>query len=327
MSKNSQGSYYPKNKGAKEMILVFSDDNETAFEILGKGRQIADSMRSELGIISFGNEGQDAFFAYGADRIYSIDAQPYADLVIGVISSLNEQYGPEMILIGGTRLGKEVAPGIAQRLGAGCVTDCIDISMENGNMVFKRLLLGGRFLAALKLLRKPKIATVPPGRFQKKAGKTGKAEKIIIPVTPAESKIQVLEIKKKAPQVLNIEEADIIVSVGRGIKKKEDIVLIKSLADALGGALGCSRSIAADLKWLPEEHWIGLSGHRVKPRLYIAIGISGQVQHIAGIRDARTIIAINNDPNAPIFKACDYGIVGDLYNIVPGLIEIIKKQV
>jgi len=232
-----------------------------------------------------------------------------------------------MILIGGTRLGKEVAPGIAQRLGAGCVTDCIDISMENGNMVFKRLLLGGRFLAALKLLRKPKIATVPPGRFQKKAGKTGKAEKIIIPVTPAESKIQVLEIKKKAPQVLNIEEADIIVSVGRGIKKKEDIVLIKSLADALGGALGCSRSIAADLKWLPEEHWIGLSGHKVNPRLYIAIGISGQVQHIAGIRDSRTIIAINKDPNAPIFKSCDYGIVGDLYEIVPKLIESLQKRI
>lgn len=309
------------------MILVFSDDTETAFEILGKGREIADSMKLELAAISFGNERADTSFAYGADKIYSINTQPYADMVISVISNLNEQYRPEMILIGGTKLGKEVAPGIAQRLGAGCVTDCIDISKENGHMVFKRLVLGGRFLAALKLLHKPQIATIPPGRFEKKAGKTGKGEKIIIPFTPAKSKIQVMEIKKKAPQVLNIEEADIIISVGRGIKKKEDIVLIRSLADVVGGAVGSSRSIAADLKWLPEEHWVGLSGHRVKPRLYIAIGISGQVQHIAGIRDAKTIIAINSDPNAPIFKACDYGIVGDLYKIVPELIEILKKQV
>jgi len=309
------------------MILVFSDDNETALGILGKGREIADSVKSEVGVISFGNGGEDAFFAYGADRIYSIDSQPFADRVVEVISNLNEQYRPEMILIGGTKPGKEVAARIAQRLGAGCVTDCIDLSIEGGHMAFKRLVLGGRFLAALRLLRKPQIATIPPGRFEKKAGKTARGEKIIIPFTPAGSKIQVMEIKKKAPQELNIEEADIIVSVGRGIKNKEDIGLIKSLADTLGGAVGCSRSIAADLKWLPEEHWVGLSGHRVKPRLYIAIGISGQVQHIAGIRDAKTIIAINNDPNAPIFKACDYGIVGDLYEIVPGLIEILKKQV
>ena len=134
-----------------------------------------------------------------------------------------------------------------------------------------------------------------------------------------------LEIKDKTPKELRIEEADIIVSVGRGLKKKEDLVLVELLAKALGGVVGCSRAVAADLKWLPEEHWVGLSGHKVKPKLYIAIGISGQVQHIAGIRDAKTIIAINNDPNAPIFKACDYGIVGDLYEVVPKLTEILKK--
>ena len=142
---------------------------------------------------------------------------------------------------------------------------------------------------------------------------------------PAEPKTQVLKIKDKISQMLRIEEADIIVSAGRGLKKKEDLKLIASLAKVLGGAVGCSRSVAADLKWLPEEHWVGLSGHKVKPKLYIAIGISGQVQHIAGIRDSKTIIAINNDPNAPIFKACDYGIVGDLYEIVPALTKAIKK--
>ena len=186
-------------------------------------------------------------------------------------------------------------------------------------------MLGGRFLETIRFLRKPHIATLLPGRFEKKADRTKKVEKIKIPYNQVESKVQILEIKKKAPQELKIEEADIIVAIGRGLKKKEDIKLIESLAYAIGGVVGCSRSIAADLKWLTEEHWVGLSGHKVKPKLYVAIGISGQAQHIAGIRDAKTIIAINNDPNAPIFKMCDYGFVGDLYEIVPKLIERLKE--
>ncbi|MCX9083130.1 MAG: electron transfer flavoprotein subunit alpha/FixB family protein [Candidatus Methanoperedens sp.] len=307
------------------MILIFSDDNETALEILGKGREIADSMKIELGAISFGNE--ETIFASGADKIYSINIASSSDHIVEVISNLNDQYKPEIILIGGTKLGKEVAPRIAQRSGVGCATDCIDCSIEKGHLIVKRFVLGGRFLETLRLLRKPLIATLLPGKFIKKVDKTRNGEIIKIPYNPVESKVHILEVKKKAPQELKIEEADIIISVGRGLKKKEDIKLIESLAQALGGAVGCSRSIAADLKWLPEERWVGLSGHKVKPKLYIAIGISGQVQHIAGIRDAKTIIAINNDPNAPIFKACDYGIVGDLYEIVPKLTEKLKKQV
>jgi electron transfer flavoprotein alpha subunit len=307
------------------MILVFSEDDETALEILGKGREIADSLKTELGAISFGN--QESLFASGADKIYSIDIAPSPDHIVEVISNFNDQFKPEVILIGGTKLGKEVAPRIAQRSGVGCATDCIDCSLEEGHLIVKRFVLGGRFLETLRLLRKPQIATIPPGRFEKKVDKTRKGEKIKIPFKPADSKVQILEIKKKAPQEIKIEDADIIISVGRGLKKKEDIKLIESLAQVLGGAVGCSRSIAFDLKWLPEERWVGLSGHKVKPRLYIAIGISGQVQHIAGIRDAKTIIAINNDPNAPIFKVCDYGIVGDLYDIVPKLTEKLKKQV
>lgn len=308
------------------MILIFSEDDETALEILGKGREIADSMKTELGAISFGKYNEETLFASGADKIYSIDIAPSSDHIVEVISNLNDQYKPEIILIGGTKLGKEVAPRIAQRSLVGCATDCIDCSIEDGHLIVKRFVLGGRFLETLRFLRKPQIATLLSGRFEKKVDKTRKGEKIKIPYEPVESKVQILEIKKKAPQEIKIEDADIVISVGRGLKKKEDVKLIESLAQALGGAVGCSRSIAADLKWLPEEHWVGLSGHKVKPKLYIAIGISGQVQHIAGIRDAKTIIAINNDPNAPIFKACDYGIVGDLYEIVPKLTEKLKTR-
>lgn len=307
------------------MIFTFSEDAETAFEILTKGREIADAVKSELAVIAFERYGkEDTYIAYGADKVYFIDSEPQADLVVECISSLINQYKPKTLLIGGTRLGREIAPRIAQRLGVGCATDCIAFSLEQEHLIVRRFVLGGRFIATQRFLREPRIVTVPPGRFEKKFDKDRKGEIIKTSLQPVVPKVQVLEIKGKTPQELRIEEADIIVSVGRGLKKKEDLKLIASLAEILGGAVGCSRSVAADLKWLPEEHWVGLSGHKVKPKLYIAIGISGQGQHIAGIRDAKTIIAINNDPNAPIFKACDYGIVGDLYEIVPKLIEILQ---
>src|SRR3990172_414227 len=241
------------------MIFIYSEDTETAFECLAKGREIADSLQSDIAAISIGRDSE------------------------------------------------------------------VYISLEHEKLIVKRFVLGGRFIATQRFLRKPQIVTIPPRRFGKRldAARTGEIIKTIPKL--AEPKTQVLETKDKTPKELRIEEADIIVSVGRGLRKKEDLVLIESLAKALGGVVGCSRSVAADLKWLPEEHWVGLSGHKVKPKLYIAIGISGQVQHIAGIRDAKTIIAINNDPNSPIFKACDYGIVGDLYDIVPALTNAIRK--
>jgi electron transfer flavoprotein alpha subunit len=307
------------------MILIFSEDNETAFEILTKGRELAESSRSDLASILFGIGGED-HISFGADKVFSFDAKPHPDAVVEAISGIIDQYGPETLLIGGTKLGREVAARIAQRFGVGCATDCIDLSYENEELIVKRLVLGGRFLTSQKFLSKPGIATLPPKRFEKRMDGSRKGEIIKTSLKPSETRVQVVEIKKKAPQELKIEEANIIVSGGRGIKKKEDLKLIEDLARVIGGAVGCSRSIAADLKWLSEEHWVGLSGHKVKPKLYIAIGISGQVQHIAGIRESRTIIAINNDPNAPIFKACDYGMVGDLYDIVPKLIEILKKQ-
>jgi len=317
--------YFLKNRELN-MIFTFSDNDEIAFEILAKVREIADSQ--ELSSIVLGKHGKEEdYIAHGADKVFFIESELHADLVVDCISTLIDQHKPEVLLIGGTRLGKEVAPRIAQRYGVGCATDCIDLSIKDDQLNIQRLVLGGRFIATQKFVRKPQIATVMPRRFEKKADKIREGEIIEFACEPAEPMVDVLEIMEKAIQEVRIEEAEIIVSVGRGLKKKEDLKIITDLAEVLRGAVGCSRSIAADLKWLPEQHWVGLSGHKVNPGLYIAIGISGQVQHIAGIRDAKTIIAINNDPNAPIFKACDYGIIGDLYEIVPTLTEIIRKQV
>lgn len=308
------------------MIFVFSEDEETAFEILARAKEAAGS--EELVSISIGKDTAEEHIAHGADRVYSIDfsgvLQP--DIVIENLTRLLEQQEPEIFLIGGTKTGKEIAARIAQLSGVGCATDCIDLSIEEGELNVKRLVLGGRFIAVQKFLHKPAVATVLPRSFEKRQDKTRKGEIIEVLMEPVVSKIKVLEIKNKVHQEVRLEEADIIVSAGRGVRKKEDLKLIRELAEVLGGAVGCSRSIAADLKWLPDDHWVGLSGHKVKPGLYIAIGVSGQVQHIAGIRDSKTIIAINNDPNAPIFKSCDYGLVGDLYEIVPELTEILKKR-
>src|SRR3990167_4933700 len=263
------------------MIFTFSEDYETAIEILAKGREIADSLRLELAAISIikHDDIANTFIFCGADKVYSIDSELHADIVVDCLFSLINQHKPEILLIGGTRLGKEVAPRIAQKFGVGCITDGVDFSLGKGELIVKRFVLGGRFIATQRFLRKPQIVTVPTRRFEKKLDKDRKGEIIKTSLKPAEPRVQVLEIKDKTSQLLRIEEADIIVSVGRGLKKKEDLELIASLAKALGGAVGCSRSVAADLKWLPEEHWVGLSGHKVKPRLYIAIGISGQIQH------------------------------------------------
>jgi electron transfer flavoprotein alpha subunit len=307
------------------MIFVFSEDNETSFEILAEARKLVDISKSKLAAISLDGDKED-YIACGADIVFSTNIEPHEDSVVEGICVLIDKYKPETLLIGSTRFGREIAPRIGQRFGTGCVTDCINFSKDNEDLIVKRLVLGGRFIATQRFRRKPQIVTVPPGRFEKNIDKSRKGEIIKISYEPSRIRVQVMETKKKSPQEIRIEEADIIVSAGRGIKKKEDLKLIETLANVLGGAMGCSRSIAADLKWLPEEHWVGLSGHKVNPRLYIAIGISGQVQHIAGIRDSMTIIAINKDPNAPIFKSCDYGIVGDLYEIVPKLTEILKKD-
>src|SRR3990170_478686 len=251
------------------MIFIYSEDTETAFECLAKGREIADSLQSDIAAISIGRDSED-YISYGADKVYSIDSEPQADLVVDCISSLINQYKPEILLIGGTRLGKEVTPRIAQKFGVGCATDCVDFSLEHEKLIVKRFVLGGRFIATQRFLRKPQIVTVPPRRFEKKLDKDRKGEIIKSSIELVEPKVQILVIKKKTPEALRIEEASIIVSAGRGLKKKEDLKLVESLAKALGGALGCSRSVAADLKWLPEEHWVGLSGHKVKPKLYIA---------------------------------------------------------
>jgi len=230
--------------------------------------------------------------------------------------------GYDLVLMPSTKNAKTIGGMAAQKLGAEFLTDVLSMRAEGGVLTAERYVFGNKAVAAVQVSL-PAVVTVAPGRFQgEPPAVQSSVERLAAAPT---SRLRIVAVEEKPRGAVRLEEAEIIVSVGRGFKKKEDIQMAFELAKALGGQVGCSRPIAADLKWLPEEHWVGLSGKKVKPKLYLAIGISGQPQHIAGILDSRIIAAINNDPSAPIFQNADYGVVEDLYKIVPILINKISK--
>jgi electron transfer flavoprotein alpha subunit len=229
--------------------------------------------------------------------------------------------GYDLVLLPSTKNARTIGGLVAQRLGAEFLTDVLSIRAEGGDLIAERYVFGNKAVAMVRV-QPPAVVAAAPGRFQGEPSSVQSAVEELA-VAPS-SRLKIVSVEEKPRGAVRLEEAEIIVSVGRGFKKKEDLQMAFELAKVLGGQVGCSRPIAADLKWLPEEHWVGLSGKKVKPKLYLAIGISGQPQHIAGILDSRLIAAINNDPSAPIFQYVDYGVVEDLYKIVPILISKLK---
>jgi electron transfer flavoprotein alpha subunit len=213
-------------------------------------------------------------------------------------------------------------------LNAGLSVDSKSLSIKGGNVVSERIVYSGNGVAVERFTSKPAIVTVPAKTYDPLPADPSRTGEIVTKeIAPKAYGSKIIKVEKMASEGANVEDAQIIVSCGRGFKNKGDIKMIEDLANALKGyTLGCSRPIAADLKWLSEDHWIGLSGHKVKPKLYVACGISGQIQHVAGMRDSGIIVAINKDANAPIFKVADYGIVGDLYQVIPKLVDAIKKK-
>ncbi len=223
---------------------------------------------------------------------------------------------------------KNLSARLGGLLNAGCIVDSNNVYMKNNKLLAERIVYSGNAIAVNQFNSKPAIVTIPSKAFdplKKDNSRKGEITKKKIDGEKSNSKIVKMTEMKTGD--VNVEDAEIIVSCGRGFKNKDDIKLVQELADVLKGkTVGCSRPIAADLKWLSEEHWIGLSGHKVKPKLYIAAGISGQIQHIAGMRDSGIVVAINKDPDALIFKSADYGIVGDLYAVLPKLTSAVKEK-
>jgi electron transfer flavoprotein alpha subunit len=300
--------------------------------MLGKGRELADTLQTELAAIVIGNNMQEKaneLVKYGADEVYLIDNPALerfqAEAYLGIIQNLAANYHPEILLIGSTRNGKPLAARLATRLDAGCVPDCTRLSVdENRRLIGERITYGGNAIAKVTFKSTPQIATVPSRAFEKpeKKGRNGQVVKLDFKIE--QPKTEVMERKPLEISSVRIEEAQYIVSGGRGLEKKDDIVLLEDLAKVLGGQVGCSRPLVEDRKWFTD--WIGLSGHKVKPKLYIACGVSGVIQHVAGIRDSKIIVAINKDAEAPIFEVADYGVVGDLYQVVPALKDALKKM-
>ena len=313
------------------MVLVYSDDKKLVFELLNKASELAKELGKKVNAVITGNDDPNEYISYGADNVIVVEtdlkdfkAEEYTDYLYNVI----KETGVETVLIGSNKNGKELASRLAGKLVTGCVIDANKIYVKDKKIVTERVVYSGNAIAVQQFNSKPSIVTIPPKVFDPLPRDDNRKGDIInkkFDIEKYASKI--VKITEMKTGDVNVEDADIIVSCGRGFKNKDDIKLVQELADALKSkTIGCSRPIAADLKWLSEDHWIGLSGHKVKPKLYIAAGISGQIQHIAGMRDSGTVVAINKDPEALIFKSADYGIVGDLYEVLPKLTAAIKEK-
>ena len=313
------------------MVLVYSDDKKLVFELLNKASELAKELGKKVNAVIIGNDDPNEYISYGADNVIVVEtdlkdfkAEEYTDYLYNVI----KETGVETVLIGSNKNGKELASRLAGKLSTGCIIDANKIYVKDKKIVTERVVYSGNAIAVQQFNSKPSIITIPPKVFDPLPRDDKRKGEIInkkFDVEKYASKI--VKITEMQTGDVNVEDAEIIVSCGRGFKNKDDIRLVQELAEVLKSkTVGCSRPIAADLKWLSEDHWIGLSGHKVKPKLYIAAGISGQIQHIAGMRDSGTVVAINKDPEALIFKSADYGIVGDLYEVLPKLTAAIKEK-
>lgn len=306
-------------------------------ELLNPGRRLADKQGGMLvaTVIGSGTEAAvEAAAAHGADQIIVVEGEEYkvysTDAYTAVLNHLVEKYGPTTVLIGATNTGRDLAPRLACRLKTGLTADCtsLDVDEESGNMAWTRPAFGGNLMATILCPdHRPQLGTVRPGVFKKSTPIAPKA-KIIreeFHVAPEQIRTELLEIiRETAGELVDLEGADVIVSGGRGVGGPEGFAPVKALADALGGVVGASRA-AVDSGWIPHSHQVGQTGKTVAPKLYIACGISGAIQHLAGMSGSDCIVAINKDPEAPIFDVADYGIVGNLFEVLPALTAEIKK--
>jgi electron transfer flavoprotein alpha subunit len=318
-------------------ICVFSENREVALELLAAGRPLADQAQTEL--LSIVLEKRASVFtakdavveeqiALGADGVLLVedvpdDAGAVFDVeVLQRVVSLRE---PSVLLVGGTVHGTEVVARLAQRLRAGCATDCTSLTLQEGRLEIERVTLG-RFTCRQTLRTHPALASVRPRQFvppERRGERHGDVERLRIeaPVDP----VRVLERRERVASHERIDRAACVVAVGRGLRAAQDLPMIAALAQALDAAVGASRPLTNDLEWLPIDVKVGLSGTTVRPSLYIACGISGQIEHLVGMRESEVVVAINTDATAPIMAEADYRVIGDLYEVVPALTRALQK--
>lgn len=334
-------------------VYVFAQqvDNELsgiAFELLGKAKELAADLNTDVSAVLIGSDVKglaDQLAEYGADKVIIVDdpelkdyrTEPYAH----ALSSVINEYKPEIVLVGATAIGRDLGPRVSARVATGLTADCTVLEIgdfplnpipgqeqKHNQLLMTRPAFGGNTIATIACPdNRPQMATVRPGVMQKIAPIAGAKAEIIEynpGFTPNNKYVEILEIVKELNNTVDIQEAKILVSGGRGVGSKENFQILEDLASAIGGTVSCSRAVV-DNGWMPKELQVGQTGKTVRPNVYFAIGISGAIQHTAGMEEADIIVAINKDETAPIFDVADYGIVGDLNKIVPKLTEALKN--
>ena len=334
-------------------VYVFAEqvDNQIsniALELLGKARELAAKLEEKVTAVLVGSDVAglvDELAKYGADRVIVVDdpelkdyrTEPYAHALVSVIN----EYKPDIMLVGATAIGRDLGPRVSARVATGLTADCTVLEIgdfpmvalpnqeqKHNQLLMTRPAFGGNTIATIACPdNRPQMATVRAGVMQKIDPIEGAQAEVINynpGFTPDNKYVEIMEIVKDVTDTVDISEAKILVSGGRGVGSKENFKLLEDLAEVLGGTVSCSRAVV-DNGWLPKELQVGQTGKTVRPQVYFAIGISGAIQHTAGMEESDIIIAINKDETAPIFDVADYGIVGDLNKIVPILTAKIKE--
>ena len=319
-----------------------------AFELLGKGKELAKDLNTEVTAVLIGSGVKglaDQLAEFGADRVIVVDdpqlkdyrTEPYAHALASVIN----EYKPEIMLVGATAIGRDLGPTVSARVKTGLTADCTMLEIgdfplnaapgqeQQHNQLMTRPAFGGNTIATIACpYNRPQMATVRPGVMQKIAPIAGAKANVVEynpGFTPNDRYVEILKVVKAVKNTANIMDAKILVSGGRGVGSKENFKLLEDLAEVLGGTVSCSRAVVEN-GWLPVDLQVGQTGKTVRPQIYFAIGISGAIQHVAGMEDSDLIVAINKDEDAPIFDVADYGLVGDLNKIVPALTTALKAE-
>lgn len=323
-------------------VFVYVEQREGKFqkvslELVSKGRSIADTLGCDLRALVIGGKMEDdlnVLIQLGANEVVQVEdakldvfmTEPYTKAAVAVIN----QYKPEIVLVGATTNGRDVAPRISSRINTGLTADCtsLEVDEETKNLLMTRPAFGGNIMATIICPdHRPQMSTVRPGVMimaEQDASRKGTITKFPVAFEATDFNVEILEVVKETKKKINIEEANILVSGGRGVGGAENFVHLERLADKLGGTVSASRAVI-DAGWLGRERQVGQTGKTVRPDLYIACGISGAIQHIAGMEESEFIVAINKDENAGIFDAADVGIVGDVNQVIPALIEELER--
>ncbi|MBF0549842.1 MAG: electron transfer flavoprotein subunit alpha [Deltaproteobacteria bacterium] len=321
-------------------VWVYAEQRErvlapVSMELLGEGRRLADILGCPLSAVLLGHQVAglaDTLFAFGADVVYLADHPDLAGFTderySAVVTELITEHQPNIVLAGATPVGRSFIPHVAAKLGTGLTADCTGLDIDAQHLLLQtRPAFGGNIMATIVCPeRRPQMATVRPRVMKRPTPQPGRKGQLVqVALNRSGFKTNLMEVVQELSDQVNLAEAEIIVTGGRGLQSAKNFQLIYELAGLLGAAVGASRG-AVDAEWLSYAHQIGQTGKTVNPKLYIAVGVSGAVQHLVGMQSSDVIVAINNDPHAPIFNVATYGLVGDLFEIVPALIEGIKAR-